>query len=211
MKTSIKSRISFRFLLRLRKNKSKRGDERNRGREKEKERERKKLTSWREGGGRKRKRKLLSVPGGVRSSLFLFPFHPRKTNSRDFNDTRMIYAAATLKHVEEENEIFFSFLNPMWMWKAEETDRGDWRKITLVDWNEAEMSGEGGVEKLRIPACESWNQPRMYFSVNSRLFKCVARTAQSRGFVFYRKGRISVLPYISVHLGGTNLSNKVFN
>ena len=129
MKTSIKSRISF--LLRLRKNKSKRGDERNRGREKEKERERKKLTSWREGGGRKRK--LLSVPGGVRSSLFLFPFHPRKTNSRDFNDTRMIYAAATLKHVEEENEIFFSFLNPMWMWKAEETDRGDWRKITLVD------------------------------------------------------------------------------
>ena len=131
MKTSIKSRISFRFLLRLRKNKSKRGDERNRGREKEKERERKKLTSWREGGGRKRK--LLSVPGGVRSSLFLFPFHPRKTNSRDFNDTRMIYAAATLKHVEEENEIFFSFLNPMWMWKAEETDRGDWRKITLVD------------------------------------------------------------------------------
>lgn len=104
MKTSIKSRISFRFLLRLRKNKSKqRAREGKKGIEgkRERERERKKLTSWREGGERKRKRKLLSVPGGVRSSLFLFPFHSRKTNSRDFNDTRMIYAAATLKHVEE--------------------------------------------------------------------------------------------------------------
>lgn len=101
MKTSIKSRISFRFLLRLRKNKSKqRAREGTKGIEGKRERKGEEKANEREGGERKRKRKLLSVPGGVRSSLFLFPFHSRKTNSRDFNDTRMIYAAATLKHVE---------------------------------------------------------------------------------------------------------------
>ena len=54
---------------------------------------------------RKKEKEVPPVPRGVRSTPFLFPFHSGKTNSRDFNDTRMIYVASR----ENEGAIFFFF------------------------------------------------------------------------------------------------------
>lgn len=76
-----------------------RGNQRARGEEREG-----KLTSWRR-RRRKKEKEVPPLPAGVRSTPFLFPFHSGKTNSRDFNDTRMIYVAGH----ENEGGIFLKF------------------------------------------------------------------------------------------------------
>lgn len=49
----------------------------------------------------------------------------------------------------------------------------------------------------------------MYFSVNSRLFKCVA-TAKDSSYSMEEEYRCYYI-YIYIYLGGMNPSNKIFN